>query len=249
MSVRTFQKTLSITVGFAVVASALSFAGSWVIDDDHVHAFKHGILVFSTGILLSPFLIFPLVRKTHLLLEAQCQLTKLANTDALTGLPNRRAFYDAAQELMKAGRVTTILLDIDRFKRLNDTFGHAVGDEVLRAVAARIEECLRGHDTSSLCHGRVGGEEFAVLVSGCKAADADRICADLAETIRSAPIAAGGRQHAITVSIGYDYREECSDLDDAMRKADDALYAAKTSGRDQVSSSDRPELSPSQDAA
>jgi diguanylate cyclase (GGDEF)-like protein len=169
--------------------------------------------------------------------EQQARLDALARTDELTGLPNRREVLERiTAELERAARTglptSLLMFDIDRFKRVNDTHGHAAGDCVLRAVAAIARASLRRID---VC-GRVGGEEFLVLLPDAGAEDARAA----AERLRAA-IAAGATDCVdktlhITVSVGVVTRVpgETASLDALVQAADLALYAAKDAGRDRV---------------
>ncbi|HEY8198980.1 MAG TPA: sensor domain-containing diguanylate cyclase [Candidatus Limnocylindrales bacterium] len=160
-----------------------------------------------------------------------------ARIDALTRLPNRRHFDELA-ELVSRGRragdaLGMLMIDIDHFKRVNDTFGHAVGDAVLQAVAASIASAVRAEDTPA----RVGGEEFAVLL---RRATVDQAC-DVALRIREAvaviDTAAIGVTDArpVSVSVGVAVGSTAGEtVADLVHRADDALYAAKRRGRDRV---------------
>lgn len=177
----------------------------------------------------------------------QAELAKLSRTDTLTGLPNRRAFEDAlagaSGGALRSGRPLALLMvDADHFKRVNDRYGHPVGDEVLKGLAACLSASVhRPQDLVS----RIGGEEFAVLLPGTDAAGARRV----AETIHgevatlaigSAGIAAG----AITVSIGLAMAVPGGIMSaapaDLYRRADAALYAAKTRGRNRTECATEP---------
>src|SRR2546423_904435 len=159
-----------------------------------------------------------------------------ALVDPLTGLANRRAFLGNADEFTARGAkrnapLTVMLADLDRFKAINDRFGHAVGDRVLQVFADTIMGTLRATDLS----GRLGGEEFAILMSGTNAAEAtcvaERIRVRFAEVGRSI----GGEVVASTVSIGIATRSHPAvQLDDLMAAADQALYRAKAEGRNRV---------------
>ena len=160
-----------------------------------------------------------------------------ARIDGLTGLPNRRHFDELA-ELLSRGRragdaLGVLMIDIDHFKRLNDTYGHAVGDAVLRAVAQSIASGVRAADTPA----RYGGEEFVVLL---RRATTDQAC-DVALRIRAAVAALDaaaigvldGRQ--VSVSIGVAVGEASGQtVAELVHRADDALYTAKRRGRDRV---------------
>lgn len=165
-------------------------------------------------------------------------LARLARTDALTGLPNRRALEEelarAAARAVRAGSaLSALVLDVDRFKQVNDRHGHAAGDAVLATVAARAAAALRAGDLMA----RIGGEEFAVVLPGADLARA----AEAAERIRSAvsagPIAAGGLALDVTASIG------CATLAPGeadgralLARADAKVYEAKRAGRNRVAS-------------
>lgn len=171
-------------------------------------------------------------RKRH-----EDELTALATTDALTRLPNRRHFLARLEE--ELGRVrrypqeetALLMLDLDRFKRVNDTWGHTVGDRVLQAFADVLRATPRGADLP----GRVGGEEFALLLpnTGREAAQA------AAERVRTEVEAMrvrldSGESIAITVSIGVTPLLPGDDPESALHRADQALYRAKSGGRNRV---------------
>jgi diguanylate cyclase (GGDEF)-like protein len=160
-----------------------------------------------------------------------------ARIDALTGLPNR-GHFDELAELLSRGRragdaLGVLMIDIDHFKRLNDTYGHAVGDAVLRAVAHSIAAGVRAADTPA----RYGGEEFAVLL---RRATTEQAC-DVALRVRAAVAAldtvalgvADGKP--VTVSVGVAVGEASGEtVGELIRRADDAVYSAKRRGRDRV---------------
>jgi len=160
----------------------------------------------------------------------------LAHHDALTGLPNRRLLDDRIAQAFAAARrsrerVALMLLDLDRFKPINDTYGHEAGDAVLKTVAARLKGCVRESDTVA----RVGGDEFVVMLPMRAAQDAvrvaDKILAALAEPIRVA-----GHEVRIGVSIGISaFPEDSVDKDDLLKYADRAMYHVKAAGRNSYS--------------
>ncbi|MBY0240562.1 MAG: CHASE domain-containing protein [Burkholderiaceae bacterium] len=168
------------------------------------------------------------------------ELLLLATTDFLTGLPNRREFMarleDEQARLQRdvgvcGGRAAVLMLDIDHFKRVNDEYGHAAGDAVLRHMAAQMRDCQRKIDIL----GRVGGEEFAVLLPGADVAAALAFAERLRQRIGSTPLAMDGHVLAVTVSIGIatmDARDQGGDA--ALIRADKALYRAKRGGRNRV---------------
>ena len=157
--------------------------------------------------------------------------------DPLTGLANRRAFLESgiACRPRHGAPLSVLLADLDRFKTVNDRFGHAVGDRVLQVFASTVERMLRPTDLS----GRLGGEEFAVLLPGAGAADAARAAERIRAAYCAAAAAVGGQAVASTVSIGVatTAAAEC-DLTDLLAVADRALYRAKAEGRNRVVSID-----------
>jgi diguanylate cyclase (GGDEF)-like protein/PAS domain S-box-containing protein len=164
------------------------------------------------------------------------QLEQQALTDVLTGLPNRRAFnLEAARVMARAKRegwsVTVGIVDIDWFKRVNDEYGHPVGDIVLRSVAQTIQGALRAGDL----FGRIGGDEFGVLLPQATtvqgATIVDRIRGLL---VNSAPIISSTATLNVTISIGLATFDADTSLDAALARADAALYQAKLTGRNRV---------------
>lgn len=165
------------------------------------------------------------LREVNALLQVQ------ATRDALTGLRNRRAFMERMNEEMERVRrhgamLSLLLLDVDRFKQYNDSFGHPAGDEVLREVARLMEEEARGSDFVA----RYGGEEFAILLPNTDQ-DASR---HAAERVRSALERFPWSQRAVTASIGVSTTNTALDPTIFLAHADSALYAAKARGRNCV---------------
>ncbi len=167
------------------------------------------------------------------------QLRLLAATDPLTGLPNRRAFLETAgRELAGAGRrnrpVALVMLDIDHFKRVNDRHGHAAGDEALRRVAETCRDSLRAGDLA----GRLGGEEFCLLLPDTDLPAAAGVAERVRQTVAATPIPLpDGAVLHLTISLGVAIAqapESPGALDDTLGRADRALYRAKDNGRDRV---------------
>lgn len=165
------------------------------------------------------------------------QLERQFNEDALTGLASRNLLRDRAQQAIAfashEGRsVALLFIDVDDIKRINDSLGHAVGDEVLRILGRRISGCLRDRDTPC----RLGGDEFVILVADL-AAPAE--LASIAESVReaiAAPMEVLGREIHVTASIGGSlYPQDGSDYESLLRNADAAMYVAKESGRNRFS--------------
>ncbi len=175
-----------------------------------------------------------LLRERSRYLRSTREVKRLAFHDALTDLPNRLLFMDRAAVAFAFARragtnVGIAFLDLDRFKLVNDSFGHHVGDEVLRGVAARLRDCLREEDTVA----RMGGDEFTVVMPGLKTTeDVVKVASKLLDVFHR-PMFVGGRDVVISASIGVSvYPEDGSDAEVLLRNADAAMYGAKQRGGD-----------------
>jgi diguanylate cyclase (GGDEF)-like protein/PAS domain S-box-containing protein len=160
------------------------------------------------------------------------QLLRQAFQDELTGLANRVLFRDRLRHALDrrdrhACRVAVILLDIDGFKRVNDSLGHAVGDELLQIVGRRIASTVRTGETVA----RLGGDEFAVVIEEIGDRDDPQVLADRLLMLLRMPMRVGGREVVVGVSIGIAIAEATDDEDTVLRNADTAMYAAKASGK------------------
>ncbi len=165
--------------------------------------------------------------------QSQSQLEHLAHHDSLTNLPNRLLFEDRLQHAIsqskRQGRQLAVLfLDLDRFKNINDTLGHAMGDELLKEVAKRLQQILRDGDTAA----RLGGDEFTVLVENLEdPSQAAVVAAKIQESFKT-PYQLAGRELHITTSIGISiYPEDGTTVADLTKNADAAMYQAKEQGR------------------
>lgn len=168
----------------------------------------------------------------------QTELEELASVDGLTGLTNRRGLERELQRLIARGQraplqFATMMIDVDHFKSVNDTCGHLTGDEVLRAVAVRLRRETRGADVV----GRWGGEEFLVITTDTDAAGAELLAERLLTAISCAPIG----ELSVTVSIGISVWDDREDAPRVIGRADEALYAAKTGGRNQSRTAPAPD--------
>jgi diguanylate cyclase len=170
-----------------------------------------------------------------------------AMTDALTGINNRKSFElclrSAAHEAVDSGEPLSLLfIDIDHFKRFNDTYGHQLGDQVLRLVARTLTDCVKGRDTPA----RYGGEEFAILLPQTRVADAMLLAEQIRKTMMRRKIVSktsGGEYGNITLSIGVSGYVPGETLNAMVERADAALYCAKRRGRNLVIAETDPELS------
>lgn len=173
-------------------------------------------------------------------------LEKELYTDELTGIFNRRGLFVMLEPIFNAvkyekanpgkrrrvviSELSVLFVDIDYFKKVNDTYGHAAGDQVLREVAGLIEHDLRGLDVV----GRYGGEEIVVGLLGADASDAMKIAEGLRQKIAAATIVTGSKKIAVTASFGVANLGNQETLVELLKKADKALYKAKNSGRNMV---------------
>ena len=165
---------------------------------------------------------------------AEEQIKHLAYHDALTNLPNRLLFKDRLSVALshahrEESRLAVLFLDLDRFKVINDSLGHNIGDQLLQAVAARIDACVRDSDTVA----RLGGDEFTILLPGLnRSEDAAPVAAKIIDAVRY-PFHIEGREFFITTSIGISvYPEDGADAETLIKNADTAMYQAKELGRD-----------------
>ena len=207
--------------------------GLLLINERHDHLLPDGYIVL-TAVLLATLVSVRQFLAQRDLLQIQGQLSHQSLHDSLTGLPNRALVIDRAEQMLaRAGRVqapvAALYIDIDGFKRVNDSFGHAAGDELLRTVAERLSESLRQGDTVA----RLGGDEFVVLMeSYFPDSDpelvAQRICEAVARP--SALRSANGRTLSVSASVGIAVGLHVS-AEELLRDADFALYEAKHAGK------------------
>ena len=170
-------------------------------------------------------------RKTEALIWQQ------ANFDALTQLPNRRMFHDRLEhDIMKCRRegkrIAILFIDLDHFKEVNDTLGHHQGDVLLVEAARRIRTCVRESDTVA----RLGGDEFTVIVTELNDVASAEAIAHKVLAVLQAPFALGQEQAFVSASVGITlYPDDARDIDDLLKHADQAMYAAKGAGRNRFS--------------
>ena len=168
--------------------------------------------------------------------EMEERLRELANQDPVTDLLNRRRFEDELVRQVgrckRYGEVACLLvMDVDDFKGVNDALGHRMGDAALRQVGATLKERLRVTDVVA----RVGGDEFAAVLTGVGAEDARGLAEQVRQAIESAPIESAGQSVSVTVSIGLKTLDATvPDEDSAFVAADRAMYQAKSDGRNRV---------------
>jgi diguanylate cyclase (GGDEF)-like protein len=166
------------------------------------------------------------------------EIAKLATIDGLTGLNNHRTFQERLYiEIEKARRfkqdLSLLIMDLDFFKRLNDTYGHRAGDDVLKIVVCRIVDCIRNIDLAA----RYGGDEFVAILPATSAQGASMTAERIRNEVMNNVMKIGDTDISVTISIGVaSYPEDASDREDLIERADTALYAAKNSGRNRICS-------------
>ena len=219
---------LPATIAFAIQDSALTRAMAFASTIYVIAAFRAAKTLSAT--------LKKSYQLTHELERARASAEEQARTDELTGMRNRRAFYEVgdlavAQAIRYRDPLALILLDIDHFKKINDTWGHATGDEVLRLVALIVQRTIRTSDVA----GRVGGEEFAILLPRANAADAVAMAERLRVAMEKAPLYHDQGEIHFTSSFGVALAGgEANTLEKLLADADRALYEAKESGRNRV---------------
>ena len=164
--------------------------------------------------------------------ELERELRRLAYTDRLTELPNRALFHDRLERALAMAKrrdaaVAILFLDLDRFKNINDSLGHEIGDRVLVVVAQRLRRCLRAEDTLA----RLGGDEFAILLPEIADRRDTHLVADKCLAALSAPEVIGGHELTVNASIGVGvFPQDGADVQHLLRSADAAMYRAKARG-------------------
>ncbi|MCF8177579.1 MAG: GGDEF domain-containing protein [Sulfuritalea sp.] len=171
------------------------------------------------------------------------RIEQMAMTDILTGLPNRRLFelvfrQEATKSVRNKEPLALVMLDIDHFKQVNDTWGHGVGDEVLKHFARVFGDVVRAGSFIA----RTGGEEFVLLLSNTQLSDAMDVAERVRQSIEQSEYRHKGQSLKITVSAGVTEVDPAQSVDDAYRRADAALYTAKNGGRNRIAIYGRPRL-------
>jgi len=182
---------------------------------------------------------FSVVDAIRRILKDKRSIERLAMTDDLTGLSNRRALLAAAERAIThidsaAPPPALLIVDLDHFKRVNDIYGHRAGDQALEAVAHALVRSVRGEVDFV---GRLGGEEFVVLLAAAEEETTRRAAESARAAIAATRVATPNGEIAVTASIGYTPLVVGDSVSAALERADEALYAAKRAGRNQIASS------------
>jgi len=197
-------------------------------------AFKNAAPYAAASYILGSLLLGTFVERERFYAMRERRLTNEVNTDPLIGLLNRRGFqsaFEAAQaEIVTENGAAVLLVDLDNFKKLNDTYGHDVGDLVLQSVGASLRRAVRESDLL----GRFGGEEFAVFLPNASLADARNIAERIRGGIESSSVSNDKASIKVSASVGGCWDREVMDLSTGLKMADIELYKAKQGGRNQV---------------
>ena len=240
---------VAVAVGLTVVMTAVTMLLQLGTDLDA--SVGVGKVIFSTicaAVAISAVLAGGLSLRSALLMRdltlARSELARISRTDQLTGLLNRRGFDEAAGLALRSAISSNLpavvfMCDVDRFKSINDRFGHEFGDKVLVEIA----DVLRSFASKDgFLVGRHGGEEFAALMTGITREQAAQYAEDIRRACAATEISIDGNSTRVTISIGFTVASGEADLSQIMRIADRALYAAKHGGRNRVARADAPAL-------
>ncbi|MEO4048286.1 EAL domain-containing protein [Pseudomonas sp. CAU 1711] len=209
--------------------AAILFVTAHVQPENEVQALDYGGVDF-----IQKPLSIPVVRahvRAHLTLRAEAK--RLAYFDALTGLPNRMLLRDRAEQMLQKARrsggcVAFLLLDLDNFKGINDSFGHSMGDLVLKEIGKRLSDSSRSVDTVS----RQGGDEFVILMPEVQHSEVVGDCVERLLEVISCPVSISGTRHDLSACIGISvFPDDGDDLESLYSHADAAMYQAKQQGR------------------
>lgn len=237
------KKSLSFSGGFAITVFGimgtmftlrLLSAGLLPAQGDLMSGGAHTAFTYLVAIVFNILIAFSYVLMLSERLNMQLQ--NLADTDVLTGLLSRRAFINRMKRTLSRARqnntaLSFLVLDIDNFKNINDTYGHLTGDELLKKFADVMKDCFRTEDII----GRLGGEEFAIAISNIDKANAVKVAERLRNKIENVTILCNDTPVSTTVSIGVaDLHENINGYETLFREADAALYQAKNMGRNRI---------------
>lgn len=238
LEISSLRDGIRIGVAFTIVAvvGTLAFGEviSWLIA--YPINWKQYVLRGLIPLFVAPAVVVPLIVMNLRLNRLRTEMLALARTDTLTGLPNRRAFFARANEIFALLQghepAAVLMIDIDRFKSINDTFGHDTGDAVLKTIAQTIVAVASERGAARALAARIGGEEFAVVVDGFDAAEAAALAEAICMRVREAVTPQGNASIRATVSVGVALRQGTALIDEVLKAADTAVYDAKEQGRD-----------------
>ncbi|MBO6718349.1 MAG: GGDEF domain-containing protein [Rhizobiaceae bacterium] len=228
VSITALGTLVCIAVAFAI--DSYSFVEGWRWGDDPLNN------LIIPLVLAPPFFYF-LLSKLRELAIAHRELLVISTTDSLTECFNRRAFtalvdryLDRMMQAKEAAEGALLVIDVDHFKTVNDTFGHDTGDDALKLIAATIRKAVRETDVV----GRIGGEEFGVFLPGASYALTETVAERIRTAIGMVQFAPRGDRHPLSVSVGGVTFADPSSFSELYRQADSRLYEAKRNGRNRV---------------
>jgi len=233
MQIRTTKDVYRATLAVSGLALLLSLLATVIADQinygrQNIYSIISGAII---PLLLAPPICFYVFRLNLKLSRAMEKMARLVREDSLTGLLNRRAFLErVAADWAEHSNIVerfAFVIDIDHFKQVNDTHGHAAGDAVIREIGRRASLAIGPENLLS----RIGGEEFAVVLH-TNVSGARLMAAQMCEAVRRLPVAFDNAEIAVTVSVGVARRHPADSISQVLSRADAALYAAKHGGRD-----------------
>jgi diguanylate cyclase (GGDEF)-like protein len=230
---RLLRRQLLVGAGVVAACTIASIVVVYFVTIADPEPFRSKAIITATGLplVLAPIAVFIIMRLEQRNHQLMLELERMANHDELTGLLNRRAFMSRSSELLgQPERLALLLADIDWFKRINDSHGHAVGDEALRHISLILQE--NAPEGGVLA--RLGGEEFVALFYWRQISEVRQVAESIRTSLESRPLICDGKEIVLTVSIGVAIREHADDVDKLLCRADQALYKAKSSGRNKT---------------
>lgn len=239
--ISSYRDAARISVAFVMAAEAVSLVCGEAVSRliGQPADWKHYVLNLAVPLILVPLIVVPLVGVILRLNILRAEMSKLAGTDVLTGLMNRRAFFEEGARSLASGSTGTavMMIDVDKFKLFNDTHGHDAGDAVLATMARTLASTLAAMASLSGPAGeshlaRIGGEEFALLVTRTSPERAERLAEAICAQVRASPCSHRGNDLPATVSIGVALGTGDEKVDQLLKAADTAVYEAKHAGRD-----------------
>ena len=238
-----FSEQGRLRVWLLTAAGTLAcIAAAWLLDGVSLHTATwrpstDPLNALMTPVLLAPVLLYLLLEKLRQLNIAHHELVNIASTDALTATLNRRAFtamveawLDRVAKQNAGARGGFLIIDVDHFKQVNDTYGHERGDQALKLIAASIRGAIRETDLV----GRMGGEEFGVFLPGLTPEHALGVAERIREAVHEVEFYPTAERHHLSVSIGGAVFDCDASFLDLYKQADKHLYTAKREGRDRV---------------
>jgi diguanylate cyclase (GGDEF)-like protein len=234
-------KTKREALGLVVIYSTISVVVSGAVTYGFARAFNWPagevlLPAICIPLLVAPWMTWTVTNYALQLHELRMELERLARTDPLSGALNRRGLADFAERAFAqhaaSGKFSVIVMDIDRFKSVNDSYGHAAGDSVIARIVQTIRQTA---DSESCAVGRLGGDELVALLVGHTLEESIMLAERLRDRIEHMLFVHEDRRFRVTASIGVSAVDPADrDAEAALRRADDSLYAAKSAGRNRV---------------